>query len=475
MRFYTTEQLGAKQALTSEGFLLCSDVPIAREGIQLYAYGEIPVEPDRDGLIKIERLPEEVFRDATIASFNGKPVVNKHPPEGRVTPDIWRKKSIGVVLNPRRGDGLKFDNSFLFADLLIQDKDAIAAVRDGMREVSAGYDAEYQQLAPGHGRQRNIVGNHVALVERGRCGPSCAIGDSAMANRVSLFRDRIRRAVRTRDEAGVLNAVSELAKDPELQGEVISGDDMGELDRSDDKHHITVNVHNPSRDASEEPAVGGGGGMEDRCAAIEERLDTIEQVLAMLAEAEKEETGTGGETGAPDETGDAETEEERKKREEEEERRRREATGDRRRAAVGDSTSMREAFQRTLSQAEILMPGIQLMTFDSAASARTTTDALCNFRRKTLEASYKTEKGRAAIDAVLGSSDAAPKSFFDTAFSCDAANTVFNASAGLIAAQNSGVARSASYGPDGSRNGFSKKVLTPSELNALNQKFYERA
>ena len=54
---------------------------------------------------------------------------------------------------------------------------AAALTAQGVTEVSLGYDADYEQTAPGVGRQTNIIGNHVALVERGRCGPRCAIGD----------------------------------------------------------------------------------------------------------------------------------------------------------------------------------------------------------------------------------------------------------------------------------------------------------
>src|SRR6266704_1505140 len=117
MRFYTVEQLGATRELTPEGFLLCKDVPVARTGTQIYAHGEIPVESGRDGLIQIMREPEEVFRPETIASAMGKSIVDNHPSDGLpITPDNWRTRSIGVVLNPRRGDGLRFDNSFLYAD-----------------------------------------------------------------------------------------------------------------------------------------------------------------------------------------------------------------------------------------------------------------------------------------------------------------------------------------------------------------------
>jgi hypothetical protein len=69
------------------------------------------------------------------------------------------------------------------ADLLIFDEGAIELVEKlGLRQVSLGYDADYIQTAPGKGRQTNIVGNHIALVRKGRNGAGIAVRDSAPDN-----------------------------------------------------------------------------------------------------------------------------------------------------------------------------------------------------------------------------------------------------------------------------------------------------
>jgi hypothetical protein len=112
----------------------------------LYAQGEVPVEAGADGIIRIHRDESDVFSPIAVASFNGKPITNDHPPQ-KVDPLTWKDYAIGVVLNPHRGDGALLDSDFLYADLLIQDADAIRDVREGKRELSAGYDAEYQQIS----------------------------------------------------------------------------------------------------------------------------------------------------------------------------------------------------------------------------------------------------------------------------------------------------------------------------------------
>lgn len=181
LRFYTAESLSAtsKRAWTPEKYLLCQQVPIARLGVLLYGKGEIPVQAGADGIIRIIRDEAEVFHPNAILSYAGKPLTDEHPP-AKVSPDNWIQYSKGTVLNPHRGDGNTEDSDLLYADLLIQDRQTINDVLAGKVEVSAGYDAEYEQVRPGEGRQHNIIGNHVALVVKGRCGTICSIGDAAM-------------------------------------------------------------------------------------------------------------------------------------------------------------------------------------------------------------------------------------------------------------------------------------------------------
>src|SRR5271166_3724303 len=105
MKFYVKEKLGAVQSVTPEGFLLCEEVPIARTGTMIYGPDETPISVGPDGIVRIDRDAEEVFRPETIASANGKPVVDEHPEDGEVRPDNWRELAVGVTLNPRRGAG----------------------------------------------------------------------------------------------------------------------------------------------------------------------------------------------------------------------------------------------------------------------------------------------------------------------------------------------------------------------------------
>src|ERR1700733_12797609 len=122
--FYAPGELGKTRSLTPEGFLLCEGVFIARTGTQVYGESELPLE-SKNGVIKVERPAEEVFRKETIASFEGKPVTVEHPNDF-VSPDTWKQLAVGSVQNVHQGEGI--NEGFLMADLLITDKKAIEYV-----------------------------------------------------------------------------------------------------------------------------------------------------------------------------------------------------------------------------------------------------------------------------------------------------------------------------------------------------------
>src|SRR6185503_11189172 len=131
MKFFVKEKLGLTRSTTPEGFLLIENTPVARTGEMLYGPGETPVEVGPDGITKIDRSPEEVFRPETIASCSGKPVVNDHP-SSDVNPDNWNELAVGVMMHPRRGTGTLDDT--LMADLLITNRGAIDDIKSGKLE-----------------------------------------------------------------------------------------------------------------------------------------------------------------------------------------------------------------------------------------------------------------------------------------------------------------------------------------------------
>ena len=204
---------------TPEGFLVCIGVPIARTGEQEYGDGETPIEVEDGGTAMIQRDDKEVFRPETIASFEGKPFTIGHP-DDFVTPDNWSRLAHGTIQNVRRGEGEYKDS--MIADILVTSAEAIRKIEMGIREVSCGYDAEYIQTGVGKGKQTNIVGNHLALVEEGRAGSDYAIKDHKGVQMKKGLADKIKKIFgKAQDEALKAATADEGAL------EVLSGDEAG--------------------------------------------------------------------------------------------------------------------------------------------------------------------------------------------------------------------------------------------------------
>ena len=174
--------------------MLCKDVPISRVGDFDYTPLETGIA-GKGGKVVMSRSEAELFKPETMASFEGKPVVVGHG--SFADPDNWRRISVGHVQNVRRGEGDQ--SSLLLADLLLQDSEGIRLVEEGqLTEVSCGYDAKSIDDGDGRGHQEGIVGNHVALVEKARCGEICKIGDGFM--KPKSWKNALRRFFKDGDE-----------------------------------------------------------------------------------------------------------------------------------------------------------------------------------------------------------------------------------------------------------------------------------
>lgn len=171
------------RSLTPEGFLRVR-ARIARTGVHLYRAGELGVAngfaPGDD--VRVYRPPDQVFEPAAMASFAGKPVTDRHPPE-MVDAHNWKRYAIG-----HSGPEVTREGDHLAADLLITDADAVARAEGGA-QLSNGYYADFDftpgltpEGEPYDAVQSNIRGNHIALVDASRCGESCRIGDGATAD-----------------------------------------------------------------------------------------------------------------------------------------------------------------------------------------------------------------------------------------------------------------------------------------------------
>lgn len=138
-------------------------------------------------VIKEYRPPDEVFAPEALASFQLAVITDEHPEEW-VTAKNARELMRGFV-----GETVKKDGDHVAVTVKITDADLVAKVeKNDARELSCGYVCDLEET-PGEFNgerydviQRNIRGNHVAVVAKGRAGPSASIrldaGDGVMVS-----------------------------------------------------------------------------------------------------------------------------------------------------------------------------------------------------------------------------------------------------------------------------------------------------
>lgn len=165
---------------SSDGFLKVR-ARSARAGVYDYLGAEIDPQGKKfkpADTVKVYRPAEEVFDRASLASFVAKPITDDHPSTA-VDASNWRDLARGAIF------GAVKDGDYVGFDLAFMDAATIDAIDKGKHELSNGYSCDLSiedGVAPDgtayQAVQRNIRGNHCALVDRGRAGPECRVGDA---------------------------------------------------------------------------------------------------------------------------------------------------------------------------------------------------------------------------------------------------------------------------------------------------------
>ncbi|WP_308074242.1 DUF2213 domain-containing protein [Neisseria polysaccharea] len=153
---------------------------ISKATVNPYYGSEIPnhqqlgLEPKK--VYYLLRDPEEL--EKAVHTFNNLPLLSKHIP---VSADEPQKD----VIVGTTGSDAKFEDGYLKCSLAVWDSEAIAGIESGEQmELSSAYrytaDMTAGEFEGRHydGVMRDIVGNHVALVDVGRAGRDVVVSDA---------------------------------------------------------------------------------------------------------------------------------------------------------------------------------------------------------------------------------------------------------------------------------------------------------
>ncbi|MEG7521050.1 DUF2213 domain-containing protein [Morganella morganii] len=177
-----TDRLAFDRSMRSKdgnGHLIVERTVLSKAAVNPYRGKEIPgfesLGLDPEKVYYLLRDPAELERAAK--TFSKKQLLIRHVPVDSDEPQ--KEDTIGTI-----GSDITFESGMLYGDLCVWDGYAIDLIEsEKMKELSAGYGYT-PDMTPGEyegqhydGVMRNIFGNHVALVERGRIGRDAIISD----------------------------------------------------------------------------------------------------------------------------------------------------------------------------------------------------------------------------------------------------------------------------------------------------------
>ena len=169
-----------KREIDTNGFVEIPDNPISAVGVYPYL-GSMIGGKDPSKIYYVLRPEEELNKPEVLDSLRLMPIVDDHEMLGDGETPAEKKGIHGVI-----GENVYFDqkDNMIKGNLKIHSTSLMDKIdNQGKKELSAGYRADHEFI-PGNynGKdydaiQKNIVFNHLALVDRGRMGSNVAVLD----------------------------------------------------------------------------------------------------------------------------------------------------------------------------------------------------------------------------------------------------------------------------------------------------------
>jgi len=152
--------------------------PISKVGVFPYLGRSISDECEPDKVYYVYRPATTLSQSVETWDNPPKPFINDHEMLGEGFSKIDDRPVQGVIHNP------VFEDDILYADISVYSESLKKKIEDGKKELSLGYFCKYRKekgVYKGQAYdyvQEDMVGNHIALVDNGRCGSDVKVFDS---------------------------------------------------------------------------------------------------------------------------------------------------------------------------------------------------------------------------------------------------------------------------------------------------------
>lgn len=273
--------------------------PISKVGVFPYLGRSISDECEPDKIYYVYRPAETLIKSVETWDNPPKPFINDHEMLGEGFSKIDDRPVQGVIHNP------VFENDVLYADLSVYSESLKDSIEKGKKELSLGYFCKYKKEKGVYKGQtydyvqEDMVGNHIALVDNGRCGSDVKVFDSKCTfdslDLVESFKSEENNDLKKNASNGIMETETE-TKDSEM------------ADKREYIRKIMAIAGKPDSDFE--------GGEKEKIETIAKLLENSEYSKSEDEEEKKEEKETEDKCGKDDES----KEEEKKSEDESEEK-----------------------------------------------------------------------------------------------------------------------------------------------------------
>lgn len=273
--------------------------PISKVGVFPYLGRSISDECEPDKVYYVYRPAETLIKSVDTWDNPPKPFINDHEMLGEGFSKIDDRPVQGVIHNP------VFENDVLYADLSVYSESLKDSIENGKKELSLGYFCKYKKEKGVYKGQtydyvqEDMVGNHIALVDNGRCGSDVKVFDSKCTfdslDLTESFKSEENNDLKKNASNGIMETETE-TKDSEM------------ADKREYIRKIMAIAGKPDSDFE--------GGEKEKIETIAKLLENSEYSKSEDEEEKKEEKETEDKCGKDDES----KEEEKKSEDESEEK-----------------------------------------------------------------------------------------------------------------------------------------------------------
>ena len=163
--------------IDANGFWYIKHNPISKEGVFPYLGHTISEDCEPNKIYKVYRPASTLEKSVGTWDNPPKPFIDDHEMLGEGFSAIDDRPVQGIIYNPVCEKGV------LYADIAVYSEDLKQNIENGKKELSLGYFCKYKKergVFKGEVYdyvQYDMVGNHIALVDAGRCGSDVKVFD----------------------------------------------------------------------------------------------------------------------------------------------------------------------------------------------------------------------------------------------------------------------------------------------------------